>query len=99
MMGFGFVVARFGLFLKEMATVQGQAIPPSHGYSVWIGAALILLGVIANILSAAQHVRTLDRLKRGEQNLPSKWSLSLIMTGTLAALGVVMTVYLIVSAN
>lgn len=99
MMGFGFVVARFGLFLKEMATVQGQAIPPSHGYSVWIGAALILLGVVANILSAVQHVRTLDHLKRGEQYLPSKWSLSLIMTGTLAALGLVMTMYLLVSAN
>ena len=99
MMGFGFVVARFGLFLKEMATVQGQAIPPSHGYSVWIGAALILLGVIANILSAVQHVRTLDRLKRGEQYLTSIWSLSLIMTGTLAALGLVMTVYLLVTAN
>ena len=99
MMGFGFVVARFGLFLREMAATQGQSLPRQPGYSVWISAALILLGVLANGLAAVQHVRTLDRLKRGEQYLPSKWSLSLVMTAVLAALGLVMTVYLIMSAN
>ena len=99
MMGFGFVVARFGLFLREMAAVKGEGILLTPGYSVWIGAALILLGVLANVLSAVQHVQTLNRLKRGETYLPSKWSLSLMITCTLAALGLVMTVYLLVSAK
>ncbi len=46
LMGFGFVVARFGLFLREVAAVA-DAKPPalSAWMSVWIGTALVLFGV------------------------------------------------------
>ena len=46
MMGFGFVVARFGLFLREIAA--GENIRPivSTGISLWIGLGLVTLGVI-----------------------------------------------------
>ena len=70
----------------------------NHGYSVWIGAALILLGLLVNVLSAVQHVKTIEQLKRGERYRPSRWSLGLVVTGVLAALGLVMTVYLVLSA-
>lgn len=96
MMGFGFVVARFGLFLKEVTAVRGEL--PSPGLSVWIGAALIVLGVLVNLLAAVQHVRLLGRLRRGEPYLPSAWSLGVVVTLVLAALGVVMTSYLFVSS-
>ena len=36
LMGFGFVVARFGLFLREMAAIQGGP-PPPAGVSRWFG--------------------------------------------------------------
>jgi putative membrane protein len=98
MMGFGFVVARFGLFLRELAAAHGEAVPHSPGYSIWIGAALILFGVLVNILSAVQHVKTLAQLRRGETYRPSVWSLGLIVTGVLAALGIVMTAYVVFSA-
>ena len=48
MMGFGFVVARFALWLRAFA---GPApAEPSTGYhlSVWFGMALVLLGVVTN---------------------------------------------------
>jgi putative membrane protein len=98
MMGFGFVVARFGLFLRELAAARGEAVPHSPGYSIWIGAFLILFGVLVNVLSAAQHVSTLVQLRRGETYRPSAWSLGLIMTGVLAVLGLVMTAYVVYSA-
>jgi putative membrane protein len=51
-MGFGFVVARFGLFLHEVAAARGVSAEPSPGRSLWIGAALIALGLVVNILAA-----------------------------------------------
>jgi putative membrane protein len=43
LMGFGFVVARFGLFLREIEAVR-RAVPLKEpmGLSLWIGTALIL---------------------------------------------------------
>lgn len=95
LMGFGFVVARFGLFLHEMAATR-QPTPPatSSGLSLWIGGALIALGVVVNLMAALQHIRLLQRLERGEPYRPTLWSLGVIVTLLLAALGVLMTAYL-----
>ena len=98
MMGFGFVVARFGLFLNEIAAVQGTPSRPISGLSLWIGAALIVLGVVVNLLAALQHVRLLGHLLRGEPYRPSMWSLGVVVTLLLAGFGVVMAVYLFVSS-
>ena len=55
LMGFGFVVARFGLFLREIeAARQGVPLKAPTGLSLWIGTALILLGVIVNLRSMCQ---------------------------------------------
>ena len=94
LMGFGFVVARFGLFLHEIAAAHEVSADPPAGWSLWIGAALIALGVAVNVLAAVQHVRFIGRLRRGEPYRPSAWSLGVVVTGVLAALGVVMTAYL-----
>jgi putative membrane protein len=95
LMGFGFVVARFGLFLREIAAARGVPDAPTPpDWSWWVGAALIALGVVVNILAAVQHIRLLGRLQRGEPYRPSPWSLAVFLTGILAALGVVMTAYL-----
>jgi putative membrane protein len=95
MMGFGFVVARFGLFLRELAGL-GQ-VPDGRriGLSLWIGTALILLGVVVNLLAAAEHAAFRRRLCRGEAYRPSRWSLGVILSVILAALGVGMTAYLL----
>lgn len=96
MMGFGFVVARFGLFLRELTAANERAVPPATGVSFWIGSALILLGVVVNLLAAAGHVAFLRRLERGEPYQPSRLSLGLVIALLLAALGVGMTAYLLI---
>lgn len=95
MMGFGFVVARFGLFLREVAGVTHATPPPSTGLSLWIGTALVLLGVVVNILASAQHFRFLERLNRGEPYRAPGWSLEIIVSLVLAVLGMCMTAYLL----
>jgi inner membrane protein YidH len=95
MMGFGFVVARYGLFLHEIAAVRGAA-PPGSGHSLWIGATLVLLGVVVNLLAAVQHVRFLRKIPLEESQRPSAWSLGVVVTLVLAALGLAMASYLVV---
>ena len=57
-MAFGFVVARFGLFLRLLAAQQGQGIAEAQTHnhvSNVIGIALVLIGVGCMILGALQH--------------------------------------------
>src|ERR1035438_3023133 len=66
MMGFGFVVARFGLFLREIeATRPGAATPHQFRLSLWFGTALVLMGVLSNILSAIHYHKRVNDLRRG----------------------------------
>jgi putative membrane protein len=95
LMGFGFVVARFGLFLRELAEASHTPPPASVGFSLWIGTALVLLGVAAASMAAAQHIRFLQRLARGEPYRPPSWSLGVAVAAVLAAVGIMMTVYLL----
>jgi putative membrane protein len=95
MMGFGFVVARFGLFLHEVAAARGGPAPPTEARSVWLGAGLVVLGVAVNLLAAYRHVRPLRQLGRGGAYRPSAWSLGVVVTLLLAALGAALTVYLL----
>ena len=52
LMGFGFVVERFGLFLQMMAH---QSLSSSQrGFSLGLGIALLLLGAVVALVSARQ---------------------------------------------
>jgi putative membrane protein len=95
LMGFGFVVARFGLFLHEVAAVRGGPVPADHG-SVWLGAGMVALGSAINVLAAIRHVRLIRRLESGGPYRMDVWSLGVGVTLLLAALGAVMTVYLLI---
>jgi putative membrane protein len=94
MMGFGFVVAKFGLFLRELATVHGVPPRPSSGVSLWIGGSLVILGVLTNIMAAVQHNRIIKGLECGEPYRVAYWSFGLIVTLIMATIGAVLTAYL-----
>ncbi len=99
MMGFGFVVARFGLFLRELAQVRGMPVIQPTGWSLVMGTTLVLIGVAATLLAAVQHVRFLERLSRGEAFKPLRWSFGVVVVAALSALGAAMAVYLIVISS
>jgi putative membrane protein len=96
LMGFGFVVARFGLFLRELAAVHEGA-RTSQGWSLVIGTALVLAGVAVTVLAAVEHRRFLQRLDRRENYLPPRWSLGLVVAVLFVLIGLGMAAYLVLA--
>jgi uncharacterized protein (DUF302 family)/uncharacterized membrane protein YidH (DUF202 family) len=95
LMGFGFVVARFGLFLQQVQLLQHSASEHSYGLSLWFGTALIALGVAVNALSAWHHLRLVRELNRGGP-MPSRPSIQAVLVAAfLALVGLAMAIYLI----
>jgi putative membrane protein len=95
LMGFGFVVARFGLFLESIRIVQPSLSLRAPGVSPWFGTALIVLGVIVNLVSAWKHIRLVQELKRGESAFSRPSSLAIGVAVMLAVLGLAMAIYLV----
>lgn len=94
-MGFGFVVARFGLFLRELATVRNETPTPGHGGSLWLGVVLVFVGVVVLILAGLQYRRYIAALM-ADQNAPTPTSnFGLIIAGLLAVIGLAMAIYLL----
>src|SRR5579872_5751887 len=93
-MGFGFVVARFGLFLEEFHLSLPNSAAVSHEFSLWSGTALIAIGICVNLYSAWRYVRLVNALNRGEAG-DTRLSIQAVMVAVaLAAFGLAMAVYL-----
>jgi inner membrane protein YidH len=92
--GFGFIVARFGLFLQEIQIAQHTLPAQSSGFSLWFGTALIAAGVIVNIFAGLHHARLVQRLNRGE-TVHSRPNQAVAIAFFLALVGLAMAIYLI----
>jgi putative membrane protein len=93
-MAFGFVVARFGLFLR-LIQVQGGPVH-SHGISPYLGTALVLLGVLATAGGAVQYQRFCHTLPRA--NIPASSSPEFVLgiSWALVLVGLALGIVLIV---
>lgn len=95
MMGFGFVVARFGLFLREIAAVR-QTVPHHQaGLSLGVGVSLVLLGVGVQIFATIKHWRIIRQLRSGKVIQFSPFSLGSLAAMLLALLGLITALYLL----
>jgi len=95
LMGFGFVVARFGLFLQALQIRQPNLPWRPYGPSFWFGTVLIVLGVVVNIVCAWNHVRLVQDLRRGGSRFERPSHLAIAVAAVLAALGLAMAIYLL----
>ncbi|OAI50862.1 hypothetical protein AYO44_17460 [Planctomycetaceae bacterium SCGC AG-212-F19] len=94
LMGFGFVLARFGLFLQQLEEMGHAARRQVHT-SLWFGIVLILIGVIVNLIAAGLHYPYMVRTRSGETDLPPTWRLGLLLAVLMAVVGLAMTLLLI----
>ncbi|MDB5343045.1 MAG: hypothetical protein JWP89_1422 [Schlesneria sp.] len=97
LMGFGFVVARFGLFLREIAVAEHAIAHNNTRMSFWVGTGLIILGVIVIGSAAFQHITIMRRFARQEIWEPKVSLLGLALTAVLVCVGVILTGYLVIS--
>jgi len=101
LMGFGFVVSRFGLFLRELAATPLAANQPmmkmEHaGFSLPVGVLLIGLGILVMVVAAVRHQRFIVALDRGQFRQSFSSTFGFCLTGLLALIGLAVAVYLIV---
>jgi putative membrane protein len=94
LMGFGFVVARFGLFLQEIHVVAPDVPSPRHGLSIYFGTALIAAGVLMDVFASLRHVRIVNQLKTGDTDFTNPSRSALALAVFLAVVGVAMVIYL-----
>jgi putative membrane protein len=93
LMGFGFLVERFGLFVR---VVLGHPEEPLHrNASLTIGVAFIVLGVLLLVLSVRQYRRVVRTLGSGEIP-PGYWINGGVLTNVaLSLLGLMLAAYLV----
>jgi putative membrane protein len=94
LMGFGFVVARFGLFLRELANLRTLPQLQTSALSAPLGTALLVGGVIVNILACLRHVRIVRALNTGAPIATKPSTMAIVVALLLAAAGLSMAVYL-----
>jgi uncharacterized protein (DUF302 family)/uncharacterized membrane protein YidH (DUF202 family) len=94
LMGFGFVVARFGLFLQQLQIAEHTPSVQAYGHSLWFGTALIGAGVVVNLLSGWHHLRLVRMMDLGVTRPPAT-SLAVATSLFLALVGLAMAIYLI----
>lgn len=95
MMGLGFVVARFGLFLREIAAVSRVPMSrPSGIGSLWVGAGLTAIGALTIVGALLRYIRVREALVRGEP-VPIGGVFVYVVAGFAAAIGLVLVVVLV----
>lgn len=97
-MGLGFVVARFGLFLAVLTSASpARQLPKVHWHSSALGIVLVLVGaaaILGSIVNHRAHVRTLPR-----EDVPHEplHALAVLVALAVAVMGLLLAAYLAVS--
>jgi putative membrane protein len=95
LMGIGFAVSRFGLFLRQVSATESHTPAHNTGLSLWSGVALVALGVVVNLAAVLRHFQLIHELSSGTWQ-PGRVSRDAVILGLiLAAIGIGMAVYLV----
>ena len=93
-MGFGFVIARFGLFLREIGGLGVVKLHESNGGSLWVGLLLVVAGAVVIALAAWRLRALVVSLDRQTFRRDYSIRMPLTMATLLALLGAVLVLYL-----
>lgn len=95
LMAFGFAIARFGVFLRQLATAERVSNPPAQSLgSAWVGAALVALGMLANLFATIRYARIRQDIHRGAVGAP-RAAMVLAFGAIVTVAGLGMTVLLL----
>ena len=93
--GLGFLVSRFGLFLRLLPMQSGVApAPPTADYSHYIGVSLVVLGALSIAVATVQHGRFIATLPVVDRPAEYSRSWALWLAGMLALASLMLALYL-----
>jgi putative membrane protein len=90
--GLGFVVARFGLFLR-MLREPGAPVHPSWASTI-LGSALVLAGSVVMFVAAGQHFRFMRELGAAERPRSYWMWLPLLFALAIGSIGLLLAMHL-----
>jgi putative membrane protein len=93
LMAFGFVLERFGLFLRIYAE-QDRSAQLTRGPSFWVGVSLILLGAACSAFSVVQFRRVVATLKPKEIPYGNRMQPGVVVNLLVALAGAALCAYL-----
>jgi putative membrane protein len=97
LMGFGFVVARFGLFLRELAVARGVEPEGRGGASLWVGTAMLLVGVALNVIAAVRYAKFAREFETNPSGLRATGiGTEMAIAGVLTVVGILLAGYLLI---
>jgi putative membrane protein len=71
LMAFGFAIARFGLFLREISQAGAASTRVEHAMgSGWFGVLLVVLGLFTNLAAVTRYARIRKALEAGQSIVP-----------------------------
>lgn len=92
---FGFVVARFGLYLRELAAHESRP-EPGHGAEI-IGVGLVLLGMLSVAAGSLRYFRTESEI--AARTFAPQYGLIKLVVSVSLLVGLSLIVYLIASSQ
>jgi putative membrane protein len=93
---FGFVVARFGITLRELLRLRGEAAHES-GLSLGMGIGFMVMGILMALTSSVRYHATMRQLDANE--FKPAGAIVTIWAVVAALFGVILAVYLIYAAR
>lgn len=94
LMGFGFVIVKFALFLRQVSAVLGTVpVNQGKGYSAIIGVIMVAFGAIMATLSYYRY-HHIEKQLQNNNYFPSKW-LSVLVTLSIIIGAVLLVLYLL----
>ena len=64
--GFGFVIARFSVYMREFAQLQHQNTALTHGVSDTFGVIMVFIGVLVALFGAYRYARQAHAIREGK---------------------------------
>ncbi|MDY0343560.1 MAG: DUF202 domain-containing protein [Lentimicrobium sp.] len=93
LMGFGFVIVKFTLFLKQLSLLIEGSTLPSQGYSALVGVIMVAVGVVVALFAFIQYKINNKHLQ--DNYFAPRSVLSLLITFIMIVGGIILIIYLL----
>ncbi len=95
LMGFGFLIARFALWLREYGATLSMTPNARPGVATWLGFVMVSVGALVCVMAAVRYRDYIQQLRRGVTNPTVNTRASLMVAGALALVGAAIAIHIL----